>query len=456
MGNKSSSDSMVTLNEDENDDNERHVPSPKPSVSKSSSELFIKVLRQFSLPLNEVEVQDLRYNLEEIVYTPNTTILHEGSKGVGIFVIVKGTCNIIASDGQTTMRQLTQNEIFGEVSSVYDISCTCSVKVNSEDCTLLFLNISKTKRLFTITENNQIPLRQWFIQQGYLDSACLFSSYNIPRSIIQRFIPLYSLFYGWSDSALMEIIKTLPKDCIEIHQPNTYLCIEDETIDNGAFFVLDGTIQLIKENELFLTIDANSVKVLFHEENLFYEDTKAFYTIKIVQTCQIVTLHQEYLHSIIKKFPAECSKLMELNKMWKSYIDRTKEMNKYREYVYPIYVCSCLRKTKALYKLAEVFLHEIALKMEFISYDVNQTVFEVDEDLDNKAFMMVVLKGLLIVSNNSASHKELKRYETFYFTPKLSAKTKIIAKSQTIIGLVGRNVVEEVEVKYYNEKKILW
>ena len=179
MGNKSSSDSMVTLNEDENDDNERHVPSPKPSVSKSSSELFIKVLRQFSLPLNEVEVQDLRYNLEEIVYTPNTTILHEGSKGVGIFVIVKGTCNIIASDGQTTMRQLTQNEIFGEVSSVYDISCTCSVKVNSEDCTLLFLNISKTKRLFTITENNQIPLRQWFIQQGYLDSACLFSSYNI-------------------------------------------------------------------------------------------------------------------------------------------------------------------------------------------------------------------------------------------------------------------------------------
>jgi len=459
MGNKPSTDSIVTLNEDDNnDDNERHIPSPKPSVSKSSSELFIKVMRQFSLPLNEDQVQELRFNLEEIVYKSGTTIMQEGSNGVGIFVIAKGVCNVIASDGKTTLRQLTQNEIFGEVSSLYGISCTCSVKVDRDgDCTALFLKISKSKQLFMITENNQIPLRQWFIQRGYLDSACLFSSHNIPRSIIQRFIPLYSLFYGWSDSALIEIIKTFPKDCIEIYQPDTYLCIEGDTIDSGAFFILNGTIQLIKQNEIFLTMNSNS-KVLFHEENIFYEDAKAVYTIKILQTCQIVTLHQEYFYSVLKAFPVECAKLMELNKTWKSFLNRilSKEIDKFREYVYPTYVCSCLRKTKTLYKLADAFLHEMALSMEFISYNINQTVFEVDEEFDNKAFMMVVLKGLLIVSNNSTAHKELKRYETFYFTPKLSAKTKIIAKSQTIIGLASRNIVEEIEAKYYTEKKIQW
>ena len=69
-------------------------------------------------------------------------LLQEGQPGVGLYVLLRGSCQVIQQgDGQPVeIAQLTEGDVFGEISIVlFDRNCTATVRTLA-DCVVLFLS----------------------------------------------------------------------------------------------------------------------------------------------------------------------------------------------------------------------------------------------------------------------------------------------------------------------------
>jgi voltage-gated potassium channel len=73
-------------------------------------------------------IQDLSVKLRPVVFTPGDVILRAGDVGRHIYFISRGTVEVIAPDGKTVLRTLSDGDFFGEAALLHTERRTASVR----------------------------------------------------------------------------------------------------------------------------------------------------------------------------------------------------------------------------------------------------------------------------------------------------------------------------------------
>ena len=448
MGNKGSSESIVSLKDD---DNERYVPTPQPRISKSSLKFVLNVLQKLPLAFDKDSAQKLLYQLEEKNHSPGDTLLKKGEMSAGIFIVLTGKCNVVGSNGKSTIRQLKAGNYFGEISCLYNVPSTCCVNVDEKyACVTVLLTSTIVKEILNDPEKQLAPMQSWFIKQGYLDVSGLFPTFDLPRAILKKNIYKCPLFHDWSKDAVSEVVDQLPKYIIEIHQTDTCLLFENDSIW-CVFLLLEGSIELSSKGVPLLQLEAHGGECIsLCEENLFCYNQSSVYSFKVTQLSHCVTLHQEYLDLILKNFPIESAKLMEWKKLWQEFLNVNSNLVKNDLAVtHPRYIIKLFKEKGNIdYEIPMVYLYEMSLRMDFFFAENKDQVMKIDSDYDLDPLIFVVPKGELVISIPSSSDINVKSNEIFYLSPKFPVKTMVITKEESLVGVLSKSLINELNLKY--------
>ena len=449
MGNKESSDSIVPLNDD---DNERYIPTPQPRITKASLKFVLNVLQKLPLAFDKDSAQKLLYKLEEKSHSCGDLILKKDKMSPGIFIILKGKFDVLGSNEKCTIRHLKAGDFFGEVSCFYNVPSTCTVVADDKiECTTVLLSCKIVKEVLNDPEKQIATMQSWFIKQGYLDVSGLFPTFDLPRAILKRNLCKCPLFYGWSKEAVSEVIDQLPKYIIEIHQPDTCLLFENDSLW-CMFLLLEGSIELLSKGVPLLRLESHTGDCIsLCEENVFCYNQNSVYSYKVTQTSHCITLHQEYLDSILKDFPVESAKLMEWKKLWQEFLNANSNLAKNDlAFTHPAHVIK-LFKEKAKFEdevPPMVFLYEMSLRMDFFFAENNDPVMKIDAEYNQEPLIFVVLKGQLAISVPSNSNLNIKSSEIFYLNPDLPVKTMVTTAEESLVGVLRKSLINELNLKY--------
>lgn len=432
MGNKSTT---------QNDSKE--TPIKPPPISRKSFELFLQCLNKLPFKLAEEQFEDIIYDLEEKTYPENTTVLKAGQPALGIFVIVEGCCNVLASNGLTVINQLKKHDIFGEISSLYDIPCTCTVQVDvNEECRVVFLEYSKIKNM-VCTDRDLVPMEKWFIKQSYIDCSSLFSLNQVSKIVIQNQMLHCPLFHGWTEDAISYIYDQLQKESIEIYQPGVCLTFENDE-EMHIMILLKGAVELIKDQKHIASFSSVDGCFCFHDDSLFVEDAKQLFTIKSTTTCQIVTFTQEHFQAVMENFAMESSKLMGWCHRWNTFYENTTVvMDNYSELVYhPLLICT-LKETELFSSASHTFLCRLILGTVFKIHDKNSCILEVDSNNRSNKIIVLLIKGSAEVFDGS-KNQNLASGDLFYFHASQSGSKYIKAITECVVGYISSNLTQTI------------
>ena len=449
MGNKESSDSIVPLSDE---DDKRYIPTPQPSISKVSLKFVLNVLQKLPLAFDKDSAQKLLYKIEEKNHSPGDLVLKRDEMSPGIFIILKGKMNVLGSNAKCIIRQLNAGDYFGEVSCFYNVPSTCTVVADEEiECTTVLLTCKIVKEVLNDPEKQIATMQTWFIKQGYLDVSGLFPTFDLPRAILKRNLCKCPLFYGWSKDAVAEVVDQLPKYIIEIHQPDTCLLFENDSLW-CMFLLLEGSIELLSKGVSLLQLESHSGDCIsLCEENIFCFNQSSVYSYKVTQTSHCITLHQEYLDLILKNFPVESAKLMEWKQLWQEFLKVNSDLAKNDlAFTHPAHVIK-LFKEKANFEAtipSMVYLYEMSLRMDFFFAESNDPVMKIDADYNLEPLIFVVLKGQLTISAPSNSNLSIKSNEIFYLNPDFPLKTMVTTKEQSLVGVLSKSLINELNIKY--------
>lgn len=458
MGNKGSTDSIVPLNDDDDDvedeesingnDDERFIPTPQPKISKTSLKFILNVLQKLPLAFDKDSAQKLLYQLEETIHSPDKAILTGRESAPGIFIVMKGKCNVIGSDKKSIIRELRPGNFFGEISCLYNVSSTCSVvTAEGSECTTVVLTNMIVKELIEDPGKQLVPIQSWFVKQGYLDVSCLFPDFDLPRAILKKIICQSPVFYGWSKEAISEVTDQLPNYVIEIHQPDTFLMYENDCI-NCVYLLLEGSVELLSKGSSLTYLHSHGSCISLGEECLFSSNSNSVFSIKVQHLSHCVSLHQEFLDIVLRNYPVECAKLIEWKKLWQEYFNvNSKHTKDDLALMHPNYIIDLLRN-KGTVQLPTVYLYELSLRMDYFSAENDGQVFEVTSDYHLEPLVFVVLKGEMVITAPSSPNINVNLNEIFYLNPSLPIKTKVVTKEHSLIGALRKSLINELDLKY--------
>lgn len=434
MGNKSTTKNKIPES--------LETPIKPPPISRSSFELFIQCLHKLPFTLTEDQFENIIYDLEERTFSCNTTVIKAGQGALGIFVIVNGSCNVFASDDLTVINQLKKYDIFGEVSSLYDVPCTCTIQVGNDDnCHVVFLEYSKIKSMIH-ADSDLVPMEKWFIQKNYIDCASLFPLNQISKVVIISQMVQCPLFYDWSDNAINHLYEEIQKDYIEIYQPGVCIAVENDEEAN-IIILLNGDVEIIRNGKYVASLSSSDGCFCFQDESLFLENTRQLFTIKSITTCQIVTFTQEHFESITEMFATESSKLLCWCQKWNSFYENTDKtvMENYPDLIYYPILISTLKNTGLFSLSSHKFLYRLILGMVFTIHNSNNYILKVDNtDIQN---IIILLKGSAEVFDGS-KNLNLLTGDLFYFRSKQSGNKYIKATSECVVGYISNDLLQMV------------
>ena len=94
-------------------------------------------------------VQDLSMAMQAVVFTPGDVIVQEGDTGRHVYFISRGTVEVIAPDGTTVLRTLSDGDFFGELALLHQQRRTATVRAVGY-CDLYLLDQEAFDRTLTL------------------------------------------------------------------------------------------------------------------------------------------------------------------------------------------------------------------------------------------------------------------------------------------------------------------
>jgi cAMP-dependent protein kinase regulator len=96
-------------------------------------------------PLGEERMRRLATEFITVNVPPGTTLLTEGQPGTGLFILLRGSCEVVR--GSSVIARLSEGDLFGEISlALFDRPCSATVRA-ATDAVVLQLSREAFQRL---------------------------------------------------------------------------------------------------------------------------------------------------------------------------------------------------------------------------------------------------------------------------------------------------------------------
>ena len=128
MGNKQSTDPEQQQTE------QTRTPSPALINSALTPEAIDKLercLQKFPLEINDSQREGIIGTALVKQFTRPGPVLRKGEEVDGIFIVVSGRVQIVSENQRFVLREVTDGEYFGEVSTLFRTKCTVDVRADS-------------------------------------------------------------------------------------------------------------------------------------------------------------------------------------------------------------------------------------------------------------------------------------------------------------------------------------
>ena len=289
-----------------------HNPKQKLSDAKKNeylkevAEMTEDVLQQFFLESfggSSSQVFDAISQFGELHnYNASDNIVKKGDVGLGIFVVIKGKVCVTTSDSSVVIETLQTGDIFGELSSIYDIPSTANVNAMS-DAEVAFVPKGEFRQLMDEFDS-AMDIIDWCIFRRYLPTSDLMDTERAYRRTAFTFLRKSDFFRAWPDNALKSVILSFDHHLVLLYPANSMIIIDGDPL-NSMFFILKGNFVISRGPRIIADIEINrrSRHFMFGGTGVSNEDQTATFSIKTASPCQVILVPKEYVLKVADEFP---------------------------------------------------------------------------------------------------------------------------------------------------------
>ena len=423
------------------------APVRPPPVSGTSFEKFNARLEKLPFTLTEEQFETLIYDVVEKTFSPGDVVLQSGQQPVGLFFIISGICNVIASNGTTVLRYLKEDDFFGEMSSFYNNLCSCDIVCGPEvNCDVILLPFEKIQAF--IKYSTILPIKHWIVQQKYIDTNAIFPAMDISQTIIKKGMLQTPLFYDWSEDAISLVYESVLPSPIEIYSPSEIIFFQEDQMPHG-YLLISGEIEVFGKNSSII-LHAKSESIWFGDEQLFSNNPKLL-TAKARSPCHVVTFTSESFALITHEFVSETNKLMKINNYWRRHLNMRDHhlYEKYNEVMNMMFLSHNLRQSDIFNYSDACFMYYIALGTILRLVNKDDVIMVHDYSAECEPLIILILLGGGVVTKpDDDCDINLYPGDTFYFDKNHEPKSQIKAIEESLIGFISKSLIEDVKNIY--------
>ncbi|XP_022094817.1 uncharacterized protein LOC110981514 isoform X2 [Acanthaster planci] len=242
-------------------------------------------------------------------------ILTKGQKAKGIYIIIAGTAQVVSSSGNV-IADLSSGDLFGELSTLFQIPCTATVKTPTK-VLLLLLRPEALKAAL----NGQVVssnLLDYFVKKRYLDTSRTVDQSELMHRIAKDVLKEVPLFKQWGDTAVEALVKAVQSEgpAVTLVPAGSVIATEDDPPDE-IVVIIRGRVDVLKEKELLTSLDSARWPVWHGEEGLF-TGSSSLVSLKTASACKMIIIKNAVINEVVKKHKMETAS------------DFTKRLDKWR------------------------------------------------------------------------------------------------------------------------------
>ncbi|ESO89340.1 hypothetical protein LOTGIDRAFT_229192 [Lottia gigantea] len=269
-----------------------YLPTFGPEVNANDTIISKCLLEVFGEEnFNQQQLKKLYNCVETIDVSAGDMILNFGESGKGIFIILHGQVEILdkVDDELIIINEKCQGDYFGEVSTLFDIIITASVRSASR-CKLIFLSKNVCGQLFQKTAKTLVD---WFVQKRYLPTRIpgLEDGRVIRRHVFQVLSKLPLLWF-WDEESVKKIILSKKSDLITVYPPSSIIILHGDPV-NHLLVVLTGSV-ILKPKDTGQSFCIQSTPFVVGETD-YFRRTNSSISVHAKTYCQILVINRTTL-----------------------------------------------------------------------------------------------------------------------------------------------------------------
>ncbi|XP_071801305.1 uncharacterized protein [Asterias amurensis] len=368
MGSGSSSDSKKKSSPQRPPDQKK-----KHNLPDQVLELLRRSLMSLPFQVGLIDEQILNIaaqNVERIELVEPEVILTKGEVAKGIYILIDGEAQVVSSSG-SIIANLSDGELFGELSTLYDLPCTATVKT-TQKVIMLVLKIDALKMAL---KDRMVPtsLMDYYVKKRYLDTSGAVSQSELMQRIVEAVLKEVPLFKHWEDAAVQSLIKSIQQDgpIVTLAPSDSVIAMAGDPVDE-IVIIIKGRVEVFQEKELLSTLDSTKWPVWHGEEGLF-TGRQSSASVKTLSACQLVIIKNAHVVETVKQYKQETT--ADFTKKMEKWKQRAARSDPAIEAHYPVEVLiQKLSKTRFLSDVPLDGLYSIAINSKTIAHQVGSTV----------------------------------------------------------------------------------
>ncbi|XP_038059020.1 uncharacterized protein LOC119730280 isoform X2 [Patiria miniata] len=328
---------------------------------------------------------------ERVDVSEPQVILTKGENAKGIYIIIAGEAQVVSASG-TVIAELSSGDLFGELSTLFHIPCTATVKTPTKVLLLLLKPEVLTAALNgqSVTSN----LLDYFVKKRYLDTSGAVNQSELMYRITKTVLKEVPLFSQWGNAAIESLVKAVQSEgpAVTLAPAKSLIAMEGDPADE-IVIIVRGRVEVLKEKEVLSTLDSARWPVWHGEEGLF-AGSRSLVSVRTVSTCQMIIIKNAMVHEVVKKHQLEAAG--DFNKRQDKWRLRTTAANTAttEDACYRLEVLiHRLSETNVLSKAPLNALYKIALNSKTLAHKTGDCIIGESSTADQKQSKMIKSAG---------------------------------------------------------------
>ena len=303
----------------------KDVKIKKGILSKEALEITEECLQEFfleSFGKSSSKVFDVVSAHAQLqTYNNGGGIISKGEAGKGVHVILKGKVGVTTSDSTITIDTLQTGDIFGEMSSMYDIPSTANVVALSE-VIVAFVPKPQFRKLLEEFDAN-MDIIDWCIHRRYLPTSDFIDSERTYRRMAFKFLRKLEFFMAWPDNALKTLILSFEHRLVVLYPAESMIIIEGDPLSSMTCLI-KGTAEVCRGPREIVKIEVNrrNKSFVYGESGITGDNEVATISLRTREVCQVILIPKGKVLNVTEEFPSLHNDLLDKNRDHLQFVKR--------------------------------------------------------------------------------------------------------------------------------------
>ncbi|XP_060079885.1 cGMP-dependent protein kinase-like [Ylistrum balloti] len=312
-----------------------------------------------------------------------------GRKTNGLFIIFEGHVEVITSEGEI-IAELFKGDYFGEVSVLYDVPCTATVRTKGK-CHLLLLK-SKVNQKLLGKVKVKMEMIDWFVTKRYIPVGATMDH----ERAIRRMVPVFA---DWSDLALKSLVLEIKPALVVLYSPGSVVAMHGDPPVSINVIIKGRVVLSDQDCATLVKVDANVSPFTIGEEGVFCGlDNQV--TVITTTCCKVVPIRTEWIQNIIAQHPQEAGTAWSsIQTKWKAKVNKGATIySKYPTNLQFEVIFQSLKQNKVFGQCTDRCLYDLCLHCQPQEFYPGTTVCT-KEEYDEHLFVMILIGETELVTD---------------------------------------------------------